>query len=164
MLQLKDMEQEPLFTLNTKEFIFTETSSDFIWGVVLSTGGLIALSYYLSNFFFIPVLVCIGVLLIVFAHQEPKEINLEIYETGILYAHKEYLWSDFISFWIDTDNEENTRLFLRKKRHQFDELEIFHLLEAVNTDELKEVLFSFGLQEEPLEESLFQQILTRFGY
>lgn len=101
---IDNAELKPLFEWKSPEFLVQKRSRLWYLVVVLIAFSLLALFYWQGNWSG-GVLVALATLILVFTNQlRSKEVECQIFETGIVVDDKVYRYEDLKNFWITQVN------------------------------------------------------------
>ncbi len=139
------------------EYIFKNKSNDWYWSVGIIALALVALAYFINNFFFAVIAIIGGFAMMLLGAKKPVVLNVKVSPKGITINKTIFLMEDIESFCLNEDLPEEPRLFIKLKKglSRFVSIPINKGEEKRAEDFLKKFLV-----EETLSES-FTLILTR---
>jgi hypothetical protein len=145
------------------EYFHQEKSNDWYWGlgIIAITAAVLAIVF--GNTLFGLVIVLFAFIAGMQAHREPKLINFELTNRGIVINHVLYPYSTLDSFWIAEQhlNKPDPKVLVKSKRPM---MSFLHLpVENVNIEDVRDFLLIY-LKEEELEEPLLEKVLEYFGF
>lgn len=145
------------------EYFHQEKSNDWYWGlgIIAITAAVLAIVF--GNTLFALVIVLFAFIAGMQAHREPKLINFELSNRGVIINHVLYPYSTLESFWIAEQhlNKPDPKVLIKSKRPM---MSFIHLpVENVDIEEVRDFLLIY-LKEEELEEPLLEKVLEYFGF
>jgi len=159
---------DPQREINNKDFMYWETTehnhtrktSDWYWVV-----GIIALAFFVSsilfgNYTFSGVVLLATVALFLSSHREPEHLKIGMDGKGIYINKDHYPYETIHSFYIE-DDFGVPRIFIKSKKILMPLIVI--PLGDIERDDV-EFFLGYHLDNEKIEESLFQIILEYFGF
>ncbi|MFT7557802.1 MAG: hypothetical protein ACI83D_000472 [Planctomycetota bacterium] len=149
-------------TWTTPEFVYTENTPDWFWGIGLVTLAGAVLSFVFGNTLFGILILIGGVLLMAFSRHKPKDVEVSLSKVGVSINTDFASYETINTFWIHVDKHEHYKVFL-----QFDpegEVKmVAPIAEDIDPGQVREFLLNY-IKEEELQESFPLRILEKFGY
>jgi hypothetical protein len=145
------------------EYFHQEKSNDWYWGLGIIAVTAAVLAIVFGNTLFALVIVLFAFIAGMQAHREPKLINFELTNRGVIINHILYPYSTLESFWIAEQhlNKPDPKVLIKSKRPM---MSFIHLpVENVDIEEVRDFLLIY-LKEEELEEPLLEKVLEYFGF
>jgi hypothetical protein len=97
------------FTWTATEYIDHNRGAGWYLLLLLATGALAAGAYFLTKeYFTVGIIVAIGIILLVYASQKPKQVTYELSNAGLRVGDKLYAYSLFKSFSLMHDGGLNS--------------------------------------------------------
>lgn len=142
------------------EFENKDRHPDWLW-----TAGLISvlgavLCFFYGNIFFGIFLIIAGAVVILYALQKPKELEITIDESGVKVNELKLDYKSVISFWLDESGKEDKLLLL--VRGTFVPMLSFHL-SGVKAEDVRTLLSKFTKEVE-MRESRSIALFDRLGF
>ena len=142
------------------EFEKKDRHPDWLWTVgLVSVLGAI-LCFFYGNVFFGIFLIIAGIVVILYALQHPKELEITISESGVKVNEMLIDYKSIPSFWLDESGKEDKLLLLVKG--SFVPMLSFHL-SGVKAEDVREFLSKFTKEEE-MRESRSIALFDRLGF
>jgi hypothetical protein len=149
-------------TINWKvmEFEKKDRHPDWLWTVgLVSVIGAI-LCFFYGNIFFGIFLIIAGVVVIIHALHDPKELNVTINNSGVQINEKMFDYKKIKSFWLDESGKEDKLLLIVSGSFvPMLSIELF----GVKAEEVR-VLLSKYIKEEEMRESHSVALFDRLGF
>lgn len=139
-----------------------EKTSDWFWSVgIVATGSVILFVFFAS---YLAALIIILFTLISFtvANRPPELIRFEISRKGVRAGNTLYPYSMIESFWVE-DTEFKDSIFLKSKK-PFNPMIVLPFDSSETDPELIRDFLLDYLNEEELQEPLYQLIMERLGF
>lgn len=150
-------------TWEALDHIKEENSSDWFWIVGIIATGVAVLSIYFGNILFAILVLIATFAIFTQSHREPNMVNFEVNRQGVVVKNTLYPYVTLESYnVIDEDGWDRDRILLKSKK-LFMPMIVIPLGEFVDVDEVREYLLEY-LDEEALEESVFEKIMIIFGF
>jgi hypothetical protein len=144
------------------EFVYTKNTPDWFWGIgILTIAGSIA-SFLLHNALFGILILIGGVLLMIFSRKKPENLQVDLSEIGIRIGDEFLPYEKINAFSIHVDKHEHYKIFLRTKKEGNVDT-IAPIANDIDPGQVREFLLNY-IQEEELQENIFQQLMERLGY
>jgi len=135
---------------------------EWFWIVgTLTIAGAI-LSVYFGNILLAVLIALGGFTAFLQAHSKPRVITFRISRRGVQIGSTRYPYSSLQSFWV-IDEEVNDRVILKSQKLFMPFLILPYDSTKTDPDEIRDFLLEY-LDEEEMEEPLFQQLLERVGF
>jgi len=160
---------EPFGEITSKDYIYFETlehnhtkkSTDWYWVVGIIALAVIVSSALFGNFTFAVIILLATIITFFIANKDPEVLKIAMDNKGI-YVNKEYYsYEDLESFWVEDDY--GLPKILVKSKKLFMHLIVIPIAEDIDPDLIKFFL-GYYLDQEKLDESLFQIIFEYFGF
>lgn len=145
------------------EYFHQEKSTDWYWGLGIVAVTAAVLAIILGNTLFALIIILFAFIAGMQAHREPKLMNFELTNRGIVINHLLYPYSTLESFSIGEQhlNKPDPKVLIKSKRLMFS---FIHLpVEEVDIEDVRDYLLVY-LKEDELEESILEKILEYFGF
>jgi hypothetical protein len=145
------------------EYFHQEKSSDWYWGLGIVAITAAVLAIILGNTLFALVIVLFAFTASLQAHREPKLINFELNNKGVVINHLLYPYSTLESFSIGEQhlNKPDPKVLIKSKRVLMSHI---HLpIEQVDIEDVRDFLLVY-LKEEELDEPILEKVLEYFGF
>lgn len=141
------------------EFIRYEKSHG--WFIAIGIFGflLVIVALFMKNYLFVLIIVLATFLIYIQGARHPRKIKFVISDHGIEIDEKEYLWSEFKSFWIFEEPDKILSLLTKKITQP-------HLpipLGDQQTEDIKKILIRF-IPERKQEETLSDVIARKMKF
>jgi hypothetical protein len=146
----------------THEHHHIEKSTDWFWTVGIIAAGGVFLSIFFRNLLFALIIVLFTATSFMLVKRKPRIMNFEISRKGIRVGPVLYPYSLFESFWVD-DGEFDDKIILRSRKPLSPFMIIPFESEHTDPELLRDYLLDY-LDEEELEEPLYQVIMEWFGF
>ncbi|MEN9647483.1 MAG: hypothetical protein RLY57_287 [Candidatus Parcubacteria bacterium] len=145
------------------EYFHQEKSNDWYWGlgIVATTAAILAI--ILGNTLFALVIILFAFASGMQAHREPRLLNFELTNRGIVINHVLYPYSTLESFSIGEQhlNKPDPKVLIKSKKVM---MSYIHLpVEEIDIEDVRDYLLMY-LREEELEESFLEKLLEYFGF
>ncbi|MBU1102566.1 hypothetical protein KJ853_02825 [Patescibacteria group bacterium] len=118
MENIKPKDNSTLISWTAPEFIRYEKSKGWFAAFWLISAAFVIASLLMENYLFTLIIFLAAFLIYVQAMKRPRKINFAISDEKIIIDGKEYLYNDFMSFWIFEKPEINYLSLLSKKMLQ----------------------------------------------
>lgn len=150
----------PPLSWTTLEYEKKARHPDWIW-----TAGLIALltavvSFFYGNIFFGIFIVIAGIVTIIYAKREPKQLSITITESALVINEETIPFKNVTAFWLD-DTGKQGKLLLLVRGTFVPTLSI--PIEGVTSEQVRNALSS-NIKEEELRESRSVALFDRLGF
>jgi hypothetical protein len=145
------------------EYFHQEKSNDWYWGLGIVAITAAVLAIVLGNTLFALIITLFAFTSAMQAHREPKLMNFELTNRGIVINHLLYPYSTLESFSVGEQhlNKPDPKVLIKSKRPMFS---FIHLpVEEVDIEDVRDYLLMY-LKEAELEESVLEKILEYFGF
>lgn len=142
------------------EFEKKDRHPDWLWTVGLISGLSAVVCFFYGNIFFGIFLIIAGAVVIMYALQHPKELEITIDESGVKVNEMMLGYKSITSFWLDESGKEDKLLLLVKG--SFVPMLSFHLV-GVKADDVRELL-GRSTKEVEMRESRSIAIFDRLGF
>lgn len=147
-------------TWKTLEFEEKERHPDWLWTVGLVAALSAIVAFFYGNIFFGIFLLIAGAVVIMYALQKPKELEITLSETGITINELKIEYKAVEGFWLDESGKED-KLLLRV-RGSFVPTLSFSLV-GVKADDVRTLLLKHAKETE-LRESRSVALFDRIGF
>jgi hypothetical protein len=144
------------------EHVHKEKTTDWYWSVGIVAAGGIFLSVFFQNFLFAIIILLFVATSFALTKREPKILPFELSRKGIRAGNVLYPYSLLESFWVIDEDIEDMILF-RSKKPLSPIIVIPYSSEEIDPELLRDYLLDY-LDEEELEEPLYQIIMEYFGF
>ncbi len=144
----------------TLEFQKKNRHPDWVWGVGLISALSAIVSFFYGNIFFGIFLIVAGVVTIIYAFKDPKELEITISEKGISINGEDIEYKNINAFWLDETGKEAKLLLLVKG--SFLPTLSFPLF-GVSATEVREALAP-NVKEQEMRESRSIALFDRLGF
>lgn len=139
-----------------------EKSVDWFWTVgIVALGGVI-LSIYFKNFLFALIIILFVSTSFALIKRPPKILPFELSRKGVRAGSVLYPYSLLESFWV-IDEEIDDRIMFRSKKPLSPIIIIPYDSAEIDPELLRDYLLDY-LDEEQLEEPLYQIVMEWFGF
>ncbi len=144
------------------EHVHREKTTDWYWSVgIVATGG-VFLSIFFQNYLFALIIILFVATSFALTKREPKILPFEISRKGVRAGNILYPYSLLESFWVIDEDIEDMILF-RSKKPLSPIIVIPYSSDEIHPELLRDYLLDY-LDEEQLEEPLYQIIMEYFGF
>ena len=144
------------------EHVHREKTTDWYGSVgIIATGG-VFLSIFFQNFLFAIIIILFVATSFALTKREPKILPFEISRKGMRAGNVLYPYSLLESFWVIDEDIEDMILF-RSKKPLSPIIVIPYSSEEIHPELLRDYLLDY-LDEEELQEPLYQVIMEYFGF
>ncbi len=147
-------------TWKTMEFENKDKHPDWLWTVGLISVLGAVLCFFYGNIFFGIFLIIAGAVVIMYALQKPKELEITIDESGVKINEMLIEYKSIPSFWLDENGKEDKLLLLVKG--SFVPMLSFHLV-GVKADDVRTLLSKYTKEVE-MRESRSIALFDRLGF
>lgn len=144
------------------EHVHKEKTTDWYWSVGIVAAGGVFLSIFFQNFLFAVIIILFVVTSFALTKREPKILPFEISRKGVRAGNVLYPYSLLESFWVIDEEVEDVILF-RSKKPLSPIIVIPYSSEEIDPELLRDYLLDY-LDEEELEEPLYQIVMEYFGF
>ena len=159
----------PQREVTNKDFIYFETlehnhtkkNGDWYWIVGIISLSIIVSSALFENFTFAIVVLLATIALFFVSHRDPEVLKIGMDSKGVYVNTTHYPYDTLESFWVET-TLGMPRVII-KSRKALIPLIVIPISEEIDPDDI-EFFLGYHLDQEKLEESLFQVILEYFGF
>lgn len=145
-----------------EEHVHYEKTSDWYWIVSIVALGGIFLSLYFANFLFALIIIIFVATSFTLLKRKPRIMIFDISRKGIRAGSVLYPFSLLESFWVEDGVVEDKIIF--KSKRPLSPFIVFPFDSTVTDPELLRDYLLDYLDEEELEEPLFQIIMEWFGF
>jgi hypothetical protein len=142
------------------EFENKDKHPDWLWTVGLVSVLGAVLCFFYGNIFFGIFLIIAGAVVIMYALQKPKELEITIDESGVKINEMLIEYKSIPSFWLDENGKEDKLLLLVKG--SFVPMLSFHLV-GVKADDVRTLLSKYTKEVE-MRESRSIALFDRLGF
>ncbi len=142
------------------EFENKDKHPDWLWTVGLISVLGAVLCFFYGNIFFGIFLIIAGAVVIMYALQKPKELEITIDESGVKINEMLIEYKSIPSFWLDENGKEDKLLLLVKG--SFVPMLSFHLV-GVKADDVRTLLSKYTKEVE-MRESRSIALFDRLGF
>lgn len=149
-----------IITWKTMEFEKKDRHPDWLWTVGLISVLGAVLCFFYGNIFFGIFLIIAGVVVIMYALQNPKELEVTINESGVQINEIKFDYKAVKAFWLDESGKEDKLLLLVSG--SFVPMLSLHLV-GVKASDVRELLSKFAKEEE-MRESRSIALFDRLGF
>lgn len=139
-----------------------DKTTDWYWTVGIIALGGVFLSVFFKNYLFALIIVLFTATSFMLVRKHPKLLQFEITRKGIRTGPVLYPYSLFESFWVD-DGEFEDKLILKSRKPLSPYMIIPFDSTETDPESLRDYLLDY-LNEEELEEPLYQIIMEWFGF
>ncbi len=144
----------------TLEFEKKDRHPDWVWTVGLVTALTATVSFFYGNIFFGIFLLIAGAVTIIYALKHPKELSINIAESGVSINDSLIEYKNITSFWLDETGKE-VKLLLLVKASFVPTLSL--PLVGVSAQQVREALLPHAKEEE-MRESRSIALFDRIGF
>lgn len=145
------------------EFEYKEKTADWFWAVGIIVVSLAAISIIYDNALFGVFILIAGTMLILTARKEPRLLDYELTEKGLLINDTMHPHSEFHSFWVAESKFAPPKLLLRTNKWANPMLIITIETDYVDADRVRDFLLDY-IPEEKMEESLSMKFMEFLGF
>lgn len=154
-------ENVPLIEWRDYAHNYVEHTKDWFWILGIVTIGGAVLAFFFHNYLFGIFILLAGLVLGLLAGRKPKVVSSFVTPRGITVGDIHYPFSNFHSFWVETDHMHGTRILLHPT-NSFLPLTAIMVEENVDHEHLSDVLNDY-LDEVPMRESAVHRLFDYFG-
>lgn len=154
------MNEDNKLSWSALEYEHRERNPDWFWalGVIVAATSIAAIIF--GNYFFAALLLISGAMLAYFAKKEPRTIFYELNEFGLKIGEQVFLYENIKSFHIETQTRPT--LFVKTERLFMPVLSI-----PINpdfADEVEQILLSYNIEEEKMQDHPSEKIMDFLGF
>jgi hypothetical protein len=139
-----------------------ERSVDWFWTVGIVAVGGIFLSIFFKNYLFALIIILFVATSFTLVKRKPRLLPFEISRKGVRAGNVLYPYSLLESFWV-IDGEVEDKIIFRSKKPLSPFIVIPFDSSAIHPEDLRDYLLDY-LDEEELEEPLYQILMEYFGF
>ena len=139
-----------------------EKTSDWFWSVGIVAVGAIILALFFKHYLSVLIVVFFTFISFALAKRKPSLLRFEISRRGVRAGNTLYPFSMLESFWVE-DTEFKDSIFFKSKK-PFSPIIILPFDSSETDPELIRDFLLDYLDEEELQEPLYQIILERLGF
>jgi len=143
------------------EYTYQPKTADWYWALWIIVIAIAATSILLDNTMLAILMVLAGFCLSILSKRQPKIVEFEINEKGVVNHGILFLHNTLESFWVQQIGENEPRLLIKSRKTLMPLIVI--PLGNVSADEARRTLLPH-LQEEQLSEPLMQMIFEYLGF
>src|SRR3989344_9336438 len=154
------MATEALITWSAPEHLYTKKSPDWYWAVGLISLALAVVAFLFGNIITGIFVVVAAAALVIHASHEPKVLDCEINDRGVLIGNTFYPFLTLESFWIPHD-EFPAKLLLKSSKTFMPMIVIY--VDEVDPEEVREILLNY-ISETEHHEPFLVHLLERLGF
>ncbi len=144
------------------EHTHSEKSKDWFWAVgIVALGGII-LSVYFKDYLFAIIILLFTIISFILVKKPPQLLLFEISRKGIRTGNVLHPYSMLESFWVE-DTDYNDKIILKSNKPLSPFLILPFDSTVIDPEIIRDYLLDY-LNEEELEEPLFQIIMEWFGF
>lgn len=144
----------------TLEFEKKDRHTDWLWTVGLVSVLSAVLCFFYGNIFFGIFLIIAGAVVILYALQNPKELEVTLSESGIKINELSFDYKAVPAFWLDENGKED-KLLLRVKGSFVPTITL--TLVGVKAEDVRTLLNKYTKEEE-MRESRSIALFDRLGF
>ena len=145
------------------EFEYREKTADWFWAVGIIVVSLAVIAIIYDNALFGVFIAIAGVMLIMTGRKEPRILDYELTEKGLLINDTLYPHIHFYSFWVAESKYAAPKLLLRTDKWTNPVLAITIETDYVDADRVRDFLLDY-VPEEKIEESLSLKVMEFLGF
>ena len=156
------MENETLIEWRDYAQNYVEHGKDWFWilGIVTIAGAVLA--FFFHNYLFGIFIILAGLVLGLLAKKKPPIVTSFVTPRGITVGDMHYPFSNFHSFWVETDHMHGTRILLHPVS-SFLPLSVIIVDEEINHEHLVDILNDY-LDQVPMRESAVHKLFDYLGF
>ena len=145
------------------EFEYKEKTADWFWagGIIFVSLAAIAIIY--DNALFGVFIIIAGAMLLITSRREPRLLDYELTNKGLIINEKTYPHIDFHAFWVSESKYAPPKLLLRTNKWANPVLIITIETDYVDADKVRDFLLDY-IPEEKMEESLSMKFMEFLGF
>jgi hypothetical protein len=145
------------------EFEYKEKTADWFWAVGIIVVALAAIAIIYDNALFGVLILIAGAMLLLMAKKEPRLLDYELTDKGLMIDGALLPYTGFKSFWVVQSKYSSPKLLLRTGKWTNPLLMIPIETDYINDDKVQEFLLNY-LPEEEMHESLSLKFMEFLGF
>jgi hypothetical protein len=145
------------------EFEYREKTADWFWAVAIIAISIAIVSIIYNNALFGVLILIAGGMLLATAKKEPRLLEYELTEKGILIEGKLHEHTKFRSFWVSQNKYSPPKLLLRTEKWTVPVLIIPIETDYIDAEKVRDFLLDY-IPEERIEESFSMKVMELLGF
>ncbi len=145
------------------EFHHAPKSADWYWTLGIISVALAIVFIFLKNPIFALLIIVAAITLALHASKPPRLIEYHLTHKGAIIDNRMHPFSTIESYWIEEHDHKASKLLLKSKKVYLPFI-IMPLSDDIHPDEIRTLMFDFGIAEIEHHESFIQHLMEYLGF